>query len=57
VDIATVVRSAVVVWEYWARFCDEQLGWTLTEIVPGIVAKLEELEAKQFPEGAVSGHA
>ena len=49
VDIATVVRSAVVVWEYWARFCDEQLGWTLTKILPGIAAKLDELDSKQFP--------
>jgi hypothetical protein len=49
VDIATVVRTALVVWEQWARFCDEQLGWKLTEILPGIAAKLEELESKQFP--------
>jgi len=49
VDIATVVRSAVVVWEYWARFCDEQLGWKLAQILPGIAAKLQELELKQFP--------
>ena len=40
VDISTVVRSALVVWEYWARFCDEQLGWMLSRILPGIAAKL-----------------
>jgi len=49
VDIATVVRSSVVVWAEWARFCEEQLGWKLTEILPGIAAKLDELESKQFP--------
>ncbi len=39
----------MAVWEYWARFCDEQLDWKLTEILPGIAAKLDELESKQFP--------
>jgi hypothetical protein len=42
IDIATVVRTTVVVWEEWARFCDEQLGWTLTDILPGVVAKMDK---------------
>jgi hypothetical protein len=48
IDIATVVRTTVVVWEEWARFCDEQPGWTLTDILPGIVAKMDEMQAKHF---------
>jgi len=36
------------VWEEWARFCDEQLGWGLTEIIPGIVAKLNKLDSEQL---------
>ncbi len=45
-DVATVVRTTMVVWEYWARFCGEQLGWTLTEAFPEIVTRLDELDAK-----------
>jgi len=43
VDISTVVRTTLVVWEQWARFCDEQLGWALSESLPEIFLRLEEL--------------
>jgi hypothetical protein len=49
VDIATVVRTVLVVWEEWAKFCDEQVGWALTPILASVSSRLDELDAKQFP--------
>jgi hypothetical protein len=49
VDIATVVRTVLVVWEEWAKFCDEQVGWALTPILASVSSKLDELDAKHFP--------
>lgn len=45
-DIATIVRTALVVWEEWAKFCDEQLGWSLNGTLPAVATRLEELDTK-----------
>ena len=46
VDIATIVRTTIYVWQRWAIFCDEQLGWTLSESFPQIVGKLAQLDSE-----------
>lgn len=46
VDVAAVVRTTVYVWERWARFCDQQLGWKLTESLPEIVDRLDRLDSE-----------
>jgi hypothetical protein len=51
IDISTVVRTTLVVWEEWARFCDEQLGLTLVAELPQIAAKMDDLESRHFPFG------
>jgi hypothetical protein len=51
-DVATIVRTAMVTWEEWARLCDEQVGWSLRAVLPSIVGQLGHLDAKHF--GTVS---
>lgn len=48
-DTATIVRTALVVWEEWARFCDEQLGWALTPMLAALKTKHDALDSKHFP--------
>lgn len=48
-DIATIVGITLVVWEGWARFCDEQVGWALTPMLADIKTKQEVLDSKYFP--------
>lgn len=49
VDIATVVRTVLVVWEEWAKFCDEQVGWALTPLLPSVSTRLDDLDVRHFP--------
>ena len=37
-----VIRTALVVWEERAKFCDEQAGWRLAPILAPISSRLEE---------------
>ena len=48
-DIATIVRTALVVWEEWATLCDEQVEWTLTPQLIAITSRLDALDSKHFP--------
>lgn len=48
-DIATVVRTTLVVWEEWAKFCDEELECFLSSRLPELAASLEALDSKHFP--------
>ncbi len=48
-DVATILRTAIVVWVDWAKFCDEQLGWNLMPVAREIAEKLKHLDAKHFP--------
>lgn len=45
----TDVRTVLVVWEEWARLCDEQVGWTLTPMLSVITRRLDALDSKHFP--------
>lgn len=46
VDTVTVVRTTLVVWEEWARFCDKHAGWNLTPELSNLVERMNELETK-----------
>ncbi|MFZ0246619.1 DUF5677 domain-containing protein [Candidatus Binatus sp.] len=46
VDITTIVRTILVVWEEWARLCDELLGWKLSQLLPEIVDRLARLDSE-----------
>lgn len=48
-DIATIIRTTFVVWEEWAKFCDEQLGWSLGNYIPEMARRLTILDQKHFP--------
>lgn len=48
-DIATIVRTVLVVWEQWAVFCDEQVGWSLTPMLVTVTTRLEALDSRHFP--------
>jgi hypothetical protein len=47
-DIATIIRTTSVVWEEWAKFCDEQLGCSLADHLPSLSSKLDSLDLKYF---------
>jgi hypothetical protein len=48
-DIAAIIRTTLVVWVEWAKFCNNNLGWSLGEIIRWVPGMLYELEAKHFP--------
>lgn len=48
IDISTIVRTLLVVWEEWARFCDEQVGWALTSKVIETATRLDALDTRHF---------
>ena len=48
-DIATIVRTAIVIWEQWCRTCEEELGWDITAAVPAIAERMKALDAAHFP--------
>ena len=48
-DVATIVRTAIVVWAEFAKFWDAQLGWDLTRSTRALAERLAELDAKHFP--------
>ncbi len=47
-DIATIVRTALVVWMDWAKFCVTVLDWRLTDTIKELPKRLEELDTKHF---------
>lgn len=48
-DIATIVRTASVVWVEWAKFCVQHLDWRLMDAVIELPKKLDEMDLKHFP--------
>lgn len=50
-DIATIVRTTLVVWEEWALFCNQQLNWQLNDTLLDAARRLEELDAKLSNQG------
>lgn len=49
-DIATIVRTALVVWGEWAKFCISTLGWRLQDTLLNLPKRLDELDEKHFPQ-------
>ena len=48
IDIATIVRTSLVVWSEWAKFCISTLNWRLTDAIKEFHKRLEELDLKHF---------
>jgi len=48
-DVATIVRTALVIWVDWARFCNSELGWRLHDTLLNLPKRLDELDEKHFP--------
>lgn len=49
-DVATIIRTALVVWVEWAKFCVSHLNWRLAETVINLPKRLEDLDSKHFPQ-------
>jgi hypothetical protein len=45
IDTSTLIRATLAVWFEWAVFCDQELGWTLTESLTPLKERLDELQA------------
>ena len=49
-DIATIVRTALVIWVDWAKFCKSELGWSLHDTLVKLPSRLNNLDEKHFPQ-------
>ena len=49
-DIATIVRTTLVVWVDWAKFCVSALGWRLHDTLLNLPERLDELDKRHFPQ-------
>ena len=47
-DIATIVRTALVVWVDWAKFCMSELGWNLHDTLMNLQTRIDDLNEKHF---------
>lgn len=54
-DIATIVRTALVIWVDWAKFCISELGWRLHDALLNLPQRINELDEKHFPKGKKLG--
>ena len=48
-DIASIIRTALVVWVEWAKFCVHNLNWRLSESVIDLPERIDALDSKHFP--------
>ena len=48
-DVATIIRTALVVWVEWAKFCVNTLNWRLENKIVEVPNRLSELDARHFP--------
>lgn len=48
-DVATIIRTALVVWVEWAKFCVNTLNWRLENKIVEVPNRLNELDARHFP--------
>ncbi|MBA4349459.1 MAG: hypothetical protein C0415_05665 [Thermodesulfovibrio sp.] len=51
-DVATIIRTGLVVWVEWAKFCIEILNWRLIDAMEEVTKRLEEMDAKHFQQTA-----
>lgn len=49
-DIATIIRTALVIWADWAQFCISKMGWRLHDTLLNLPKRLDELDEKHFPQ-------
>ena len=49
-DIATIVRTALVIWAEWTKFCISTLGWRLHDTLLNLPIRLDELDERHFPQ-------
>lgn len=47
-DTATIIRTALVVWMDWAKFCITILNWRLIDTVKELPKRLDNLDTKHF---------
>lgn len=45
VDMTNVIRTAIAIWIHFARFCDQHLGWHLSDSVAEFVERVNRLDA------------
>ncbi len=48
-DVATIIRTALVVWVEWAKFCVNTLNWRLENKIVEVPNRLNELDVRHFP--------
>jgi len=48
-DVATIIRTVLVVWVEWAKFCLNTLNWRLEDTIVEIPKRLNEMDARHFP--------
>src|ERR1700738_5717675 len=48
-DIATMVRTTLIVWVEWARFSESVLGWKFSGLMSMVATRLEALDSITFP--------
>lgn len=48
-DVATIIRTALVVWVEWAKFCVNTLNWRFENTIVGVPKRLNEMDARHFP--------
>jgi len=50
IDVATIIRTALVIWEEWAKFCISTLGWRLHDTLLDLPKRIDELDERHFPQ-------
>lgn len=49
-DIATIIRTALVIWVEWAKFCISTLDWRLHDTVLDLPKRLDDLDERHFSQ-------
>lgn len=49
-DIATIIRTVLVIWGEWAKFCISNLDWRLQETLLDLPKRLYDMEERHFPK-------
>lgn len=47
-DIASIIRTTLVVWMDWAKFCVSNLDWRLIDVIKSMPDRMEALDTKYF---------
>lgn len=49
-DLASIIRTTLVVWMDWAKFCVSNLEWRLVDIIKSMTGRLDALDIKYFKD-------